>query len=173
MNPKIWGPHGWFFIHSIALNYPNNPTFKQKQQYYDFFKTLMNVIPCEKCAYHYSENFKNYPIENFLDNTEKLFNWTVDIHNIVNQKNNKKVLSYKEAYEEHMKEYDNTTNINNLNTENIKELKNYQEKLLINENIIDEYKNKNRINHIFYNIIIIILIILIISIICYKKIKLF
>jgi hypothetical protein len=27
LNPKIWGPSGWFFIDSIVLSYPDNPTF--------------------------------------------------------------------------------------------------------------------------------------------------
>ena len=22
LNPKIWGPHYWFFLHTIAINYP-------------------------------------------------------------------------------------------------------------------------------------------------------
>tara|TARA_Y100001958_G_scaffold159682_1_gene162421 strand:+ start:7062 stop:7571 length:510 start_codon:yes stop_codon:yes gene_type:complete len=169
MNPKIWGPHGWFFIHSIALNYPNNPTFKQKQDYFNFFKSLMNVIPCEKCAFHYSQNFKNYPIDNFLDNTEKLFNWTVDIHNMVNEKNNKRILSYEEAYKEHMEEYDNNSNGYNKDDYSLLE----EEKKIFEENIKYEYENKNKVNSTFYNIIIMILVIIIIILYNYKKIKLF
>lgn len=169
MNPKIWGPHGWFFMHSIALNYPNNPTFKQKQDYFNFFKSLMNVIPCEKCAFHYSQNFKNYPIDKFLDNTEKLFNWTVDIHNMVNEKNGKKILSYEEAYKEHMKEYETNSKGYNKDDYNLLE----EEKKIFQENIKYEYENKNKVNNTFYNIIIMILIIIIIVLYNFKKIKLF
>ena len=26
MNPEIWGPPAWMFLHSISLAYPKNPT---------------------------------------------------------------------------------------------------------------------------------------------------
>ena len=29
-NPKLWGSEGWYFIHYVALNYPVNPTEKDK-----------------------------------------------------------------------------------------------------------------------------------------------
>ena len=32
LNPKVWGPHYWFVLHTIALTYPVNPneTIKKK-----------------------------------------------------------------------------------------------------------------------------------------------
>ena len=37
MNPKIWGPGGWLFLHSITLNYPENPTENDKMYHKNFF----------------------------------------------------------------------------------------------------------------------------------------
>ena len=37
MDPKIWGPKVWFVIHTVALNYPNNPTYQDKRNHEDFF----------------------------------------------------------------------------------------------------------------------------------------
>ena len=31
MNPKIWGPPGWIFLHSIAYGYPNEPSSDEKE----------------------------------------------------------------------------------------------------------------------------------------------
>ena len=89
MIPKIWGPKAWFLIHALALNYPKNPNFKEKQEYSNFFKSLKYVLPCLACAKHYEENIKKYPIDNYLDTTESLFNWTVDLHNMVNYQTGK------------------------------------------------------------------------------------
>ena len=33
MEPEIWGPHAWQFLHSITLSYPDNPTFEDKNNH--------------------------------------------------------------------------------------------------------------------------------------------
>ena len=66
MNPKIWGPKAWFLIHAIAINYPKNPTFQEKREYSNFFKSLKDALPCLACAKHYEENIKKYPIDHCL-----------------------------------------------------------------------------------------------------------
>ena len=25
LDPAVWGPHFWFFLHTLALTYPNHP----------------------------------------------------------------------------------------------------------------------------------------------------
>jgi hypothetical protein len=103
MNPKIWGSAGWKFLHSITLHYPDNPSQQDKKNYKNFFESLQFTIPCEKCQKHYQENLQKYSLDNALDNKESFFDWLVDIHNGVNIKNNKKVLSYdkvKRIYED-------------------------------------------------------------------------
>ena len=44
MNPKFWGPHGWYFLHSVTMHYPKNPSEQEKQIYFNFFKSLENVL---------------------------------------------------------------------------------------------------------------------------------
>jgi len=41
MDPKVWGPKLWFVIHTIALNYPDNPSYDQKRIHEDFFNNLV------------------------------------------------------------------------------------------------------------------------------------
>lgn len=105
MNPKYWGAAGWHFLHAIALSYPDNPTEMNKREYKDFFELLSAVLPCPACSNHYRDNLLKYPIR--LDNRLELFRWTVDIHNEVNAKKNKKIYSYEEAYEEFRKNSEN------------------------------------------------------------------
>jgi len=98
INPKLWGPSGWSFIHYTALGYPDNPTEGDKINYKVFYYNLPNTLPCLKCALNFKENLLILPIDNFLNSREDLFKWTVDIHNIVNNELGNENLSYKEAY---------------------------------------------------------------------------
>ena len=81
ISPSIWGKHAWIFLHSIALSYPINPTDKEKNEYKDFYYSLRNVLPCETCATHFTQNIKNHPID--LTGPHELFSWVVKIQNEV------------------------------------------------------------------------------------------
>jgi hypothetical protein len=96
-----WGSQAWHFIHVVALSYPDKPSNEDKENYKKFFDSLKYALPCPICREGYKENIKKIPIR--LDSKRELFNWTVDIHNEVNKKNDKRVLSYEEAYEETLK----------------------------------------------------------------------
>jgi hypothetical protein len=104
MEPNIWGPPAWTFLHTITFQYPEYPTDLDKQKYYTFFNSLKNVLPCPNCKEHYSENFENIPIR--LESREDLIEWLIDIHNEVNKKNNKRIYTYKEVYDIYNKMYD-------------------------------------------------------------------
>ena len=105
MDPEIWGPHGWQFLHSITLSYPDNPSEKDKENHIQFFDKLKDVLPCEKCKLHFAKNLQTYPIENHLENKESLFKWLVDIHNRVNVDNGKREYTYEEVTELYEKMY--------------------------------------------------------------------
>jgi len=97
IKPEIWGPHGWKFIHYISLGYPEEPTEEQKNLYKNFYYSLQDVLPCDKCAKNYNQNLINNPIDNHLNSRDSLIKWVIDIHNKVNQDLNKPQLDYEEA----------------------------------------------------------------------------
>ena len=98
MDPNVWGPHAWIFLHSITLNYPLNPTKKDIKHYYNFFTNLKYILPCDKCRYHYTQNLIKYPLTNkILLSKKNLINWLINIHNSVNKLNNKKIYSYNQV----------------------------------------------------------------------------
>jgi hypothetical protein len=39
-NPNIWGSKGWFFLDTIILSYPSNPTNDDKNKFKIFFSLL-------------------------------------------------------------------------------------------------------------------------------------
>ena len=94
MNPKIWGRHAWIFLHSVALNYPKEPTEHDKARYRSFFTDLRDILPCGMCQSHYTENLKKIPIENALESRSTLSRWLVEVHNSVNQSTGKPLITY-------------------------------------------------------------------------------
>ena len=105
MDPEIWGPHGWKFLHSMTLSYPDNPSENDRNNFSQFFNILKDVLPCEKCQLHFAKNLQTYPVENHLENKESLFRWLVDIHNRVNVDNGKREYTYDEVTELYEKMY--------------------------------------------------------------------
>ena len=86
MDPAAWGSQLWSSLHYIALGYPSNPSTLDRANYKMFFEGLYKVLPCNKCATHYQTLMTSMPIDGFLDNSEKLFEWTYNVHNSVNNK---------------------------------------------------------------------------------------
>ena len=85
MNPSKWGSQAWTFLHAVTFVYPENPTEAEKKQYYDFFMSLKNVIPCMKCRTHYEQHLSELPIRSFLETRDSLIDWLYKIHNKVNE----------------------------------------------------------------------------------------
>ena len=52
MNTEVWGSCGWLFLHSVALNYPVNPTYNDKVYMKTFFEMVGKVLPCNSCKKH-------------------------------------------------------------------------------------------------------------------------
>lgn len=96
-NKDIWGSHMWYTIHFIALGYPNEASSIDKKNYKNFYINLPNIIPCEECAKHLITNLNKYPIDNYLDSKERLFEWTVQLHNEVNKMLGKDIWSLEKA----------------------------------------------------------------------------
>ena len=111
MNPKFWGPGAWMFLHSITMNYPKNPTETDKEIYYNFFKNLEHVLPCEKCGYNYARHIQDYPIENVLHSRKLFVKWFIKIHNEVNKEIGNREYTYDEVIEDYKYK------LNNLDTD--------------------------------------------------------
>jgi hypothetical protein len=105
LDPKIWGPHYWFFIHTVAMTYPIRPNAVTKKKYYEFIQNLPLFIPVESISGEFSKLIDKYPVTPYLDNRESLIRWTHFIHNKINQKLEKPQISLSEFYVKYYEEY--------------------------------------------------------------------
>ena len=84
LDPKVWGPHYWFVLHTIALKYPLNPNTTVKKKYYDFIQNLPLFIPIEDFGNLFSSFLDKYPVTPYLDSRESFVKWMHFIHNKIN-----------------------------------------------------------------------------------------
>jgi hypothetical protein len=115
LNPKVWGPHGWFFIDSIVLSLPNKLSYEQKNIYKNFFTSLQDILPCEGCRKHYKQNLIKYPLtDTVLSTKENMIKWVLNVHNNVRRDANKIPISIKQYFEYYNKQYDDNYNNNKI-----------------------------------------------------------
>ena len=105
LDPKVWGPHYWFLIHTIAMTYPHHPNAVTKKKYYEFIQNLPLFLPVEEISSEFSKLIDKYPITPYLDNRDSLISWTHFIHNKINQKLEKPQISLNDFYIKYYEEY--------------------------------------------------------------------
>lgn len=118
MEPQIWGPHGWFFLHSITMAYPEKPTKKDMENYANFFHMISNVLPCEVCQKHFRQHIAENPIEPALKTRQTLVEWLINIHNMANITLGKPTMTYEQVIEKYKEEYSKTDSPKSLNLDN-------------------------------------------------------
>jgi hypothetical protein len=83
-SPDVWGPHYWFFMHTVAHTYPTHPNEVIRRKYYDLFMNLPLFIPNEEVGNKFSEMLDKYPLTPYLANRDSLIQWVHFIHNRYN-----------------------------------------------------------------------------------------
>jgi hypothetical protein len=114
MDPTVWGPKLWLFIHTIALNFPDKPSFEDVKNYEMFFENLKYIIPCEACRLHYTQRLSANPVSKYLTDANTLFIYTIDLHNEVNKSLKKKIYSYEEVAKMYRNYYNKPYSLKNV-----------------------------------------------------------
>lgn len=99
LSPDSWGPSFWSTIHLLCIGAPKEIPTVMQLQYIAFFQALPYILPCGSCSQHLFENYKKLPIEQYVDTQEKLFRWSVALHNEVNQSLKKPIWTEEQARE--------------------------------------------------------------------------
>jgi hypothetical protein len=105
LDAKVWGPHYWFMIHTIAISYPLRPNAVTKKKYYDFIQNLPLFIPIESIATNFEKLLDEYPVSPYLDTRDSFIRWTHFIHNKINERLEKPKITLAQFYEKYYEEY--------------------------------------------------------------------
>lgn len=105
LDAKIWGPHYWFFIHTVAMTYPHHPNTVTKKKYYEFVQNLPLFIPVEQISKEFERILDLFPVIPYLDNRDSFVRWTHFIHNKINEKIEKPTIPLDQFFVEYYNEY--------------------------------------------------------------------
>ena len=104
-DPNVWGPHYWFFLHTIAESYPLHSNDVTKKKYYDLIHNFPLFIPNDEIGNYFSELLDKYPVSPYLTNRDSFVKWMHFIHNKVNVRIGKPEISLPKALELYRNEY--------------------------------------------------------------------
>lgn len=105
LDPKIWGPHYWFFLHTVAMTYPHHPNAVTKKKYYEFIQNLPLFIPVEQISKEFEKLIDVYPITPYLDNRDSFTRWMHFIHNKINEKLEKPPITLNDFFVQYYNQY--------------------------------------------------------------------
>ena len=105
LDPKIWGPHYWFFLHTVAMTYPHHPNAVTKKKYCEFVQNLPLFIPVEAISKEFEKFIDLYPITPYLDNRESFIRWMHFAHNKINEKLEKPQITLNDFFVQYYNEY--------------------------------------------------------------------
>jgi len=104
-SPSVWGPHYWFFLHTVAESYPLSPNQVTKRKYYDLIQNFPLFIPNEDIGNKFSKILDKYPVTPYLDGRESFMRWMHFIHNKINVMLGKEEISLPLALDQYDGEY--------------------------------------------------------------------
>lgn len=84
LSPDLWGAPLWKTIHFIAAGFPARPTPHDRDHFRAFIAQLPHVLPCDECKQHSVRLLAQLPPS--VDSRDRLFDWSVEFHNRVNDR---------------------------------------------------------------------------------------
>lgn len=95
--PSVWGSHAWNLLHCIVMTYPKRPNPTRQKEMRDFIHSFGKVLPCRLCRKNFAKYIQEHPVQ--VGTRIQLRNWIIDLHNSVNKRLGKPILTLEEALE--------------------------------------------------------------------------
>ena len=105
LDPKIWGPHYWFVLHTIAITYPLTPNEVTRKKYYDFIQNLPIFLPVDEIGNTFSGYLDKYPVTPYLESRPSFIKWMHFIHNKINVATGQPEIDMDEAMADYYEHY--------------------------------------------------------------------
>ena len=90
IKPVKFGPYYWGVLHLACLG-GIDPAALQA-----LVSLFPAILPCGTCGVHFAEVINDNPLPE-TDDTDALFKWSVDVHNTVNERLKKPLVTYEDA----------------------------------------------------------------------------
>jgi len=90
LGPPKFGPYFWGALHMACLSCRAPDKLK------NFVENYPSILPCKNCGDHFQEVLDKYHVPE-TNNKDELFDWSVFIHNKVNEKLGKPTISTTDA----------------------------------------------------------------------------
>jgi len=110
LDPRIWGPHYWFFLHTTTMCYPVSPNNNDKKRMYELITNLPFLFPKSQLSSTFHSLLDEYPLAPYLDSRDSLVRWMHFIHNKVNRLLDKPKISLATFYVKYYEAY-NSNNV--------------------------------------------------------------
>ena len=81
------GQAGWTLLHTMAANFPDEPSERQTKRIEAFLRGLGDFYPCPVCAAHFRGYMGEHPVAS--KSRKALSLWLCGAHNEVNKRNGK------------------------------------------------------------------------------------
>ncbi len=94
---SIWAYSFWSAFYFLMLLYPDQPTLEEQKTLVDFFTGAAHHLPCRVCRSHFIKHLPTLN-EGKLSRVN-LAKWLFNVHNDVNQRTGKPILSWEESVE--------------------------------------------------------------------------
>ena len=100
MKPSDWGHYLWASFHLVINGYPQFPSPQDKEKYRMFVHGMADTLPCKNCSISFREILRQNPMtDDVMGSRDRLILWGIYIHNLVNKKLGKKILTVPQAIE--------------------------------------------------------------------------
>jgi uncharacterized protein (DUF1499 family) len=122
MSKREWGPACWFLFHTLASKVKEDKFEVVKNSLWEQINAICNNLPCHECRQHAIELMRNANKNLILSSKRNLELYLFDFHNLVNKRNNSRVMK--------IEDYDllyNKANIYNI-------ISNFMRKFLLSSN---------------------------------------
>ena len=99
----VWGPHYWFFLHTVAATYPDTPNDTTKKKYYELVSNFPLWIPNAAMGNRFARMLDEFPVAPYLGSRDSFVKWVFFMHNKYNDYLQKESPTFEEAqsaYEE-------------------------------------------------------------------------
>ncbi len=104
-DPKVWGPHFWFLLMTLAVSYPLKANETTQKKYYDFISNLPLFIPHPPIGNKFSGLLDKYPVSPYLEGKDAFMKWVLFIHNKINTMIDKEEITLTDALEKYYELY--------------------------------------------------------------------